>query len=489
MITCDHYRRVRLASPSKAKPAGGLLTKVIGQGWFALQRMLAGFCLLYCTGALGTVFPVKLSPHNPRLLVDQRNAPFLLVGDAAHSLMANVSEADASFYLSNRARNGFNSLWVQLLCVPYCGGRTNGCLLNGIWPFTNSLSNGEFDLSTPNEAYFAHVDTIIRMAATNGIQIMLDPLDTGALVPTALDNGPAKCRAFGRYLGSRYKSFPNLVWLNGNDFQSWQNATNDEVITAIALGIKDRDPKHLQTVELNFQKSSSLDDPNWREIAGVNLAYTYYPTYAEVLHAYQQSSNAPVILGEEHYEFESVGQEVAEMGAPSVLRRQEYWAMLSGAVGQIYGNGYTWPFTNGWKEHLDSPGVAQLKLGNALFMAHDWWKLIPDAKHTFVTSGLGSYSASGKVSANFYVTAAVTEDGTCGITYLPQGGTVTINLASLSGPVTAKWYDPENGTYHAIEGSPFPNAGTRGFTSPGNNSGGDDDWVMVLSAPPARNRR
>jgi len=42
-----------------------------------------------------------------------------------------------------------------------------------------TLSNGEFDLSAPNEAYFAHVDTIIRMAATNGIQIMLNPLDTG----------------------------------------------------------------------------------------------------------------------------------------------------------------------------------------------------------------------------------------------------------------------------------------------------------------------
>ena len=24
------------------------------------------------------------------------------------------------------------------------------------------------------------------------------------------------------------------------------------------------------------------------------------------------------------------------------LRRQEYWTMLSGATGQLYGNGYTW---------------------------------------------------------------------------------------------------------------------------------------------------
>ena len=147
---------------------------------------------------------------------------------------------------------------------------------------------------------------------------------------------------YGRYLGNRYKDFPNIIWLSGNDFQQWKVATNDAVMTAIALGIKDEDPNRLQTVELNYQASCSLDDPNWAPIVGLNLAYSYYATYAEVLHGYNQSSNIPVFMGEANYEYETNADE--DGGPPHVLRMQEYWTMLSGAAGQLYGNHYTWTF-------------------------------------------------------------------------------------------------------------------------------------------------
>jgi hypothetical protein len=448
------------------------------------KRSLTIFYLLICLGVYGASYPVRIGSVNPRILVDQHNAPFLLVGDSPHSLLVNVSEADAAFYLADRGTNGFNSLWVELLCVPYTGGRADGSMLDGTLPFTATLSSGEFDLSTPNEAYFAHVDRIINMAATNGIQIMLDPLDTGGLTQTALDNGVTKCRAYGQYLGNRYKNFPNLIWLSGNDFQGWRTAANDAVITAVALGIRDNDTNHIQTVELDYYISSSLDDPNWKPIVGLNFAYTYYPTYVEVLHAYQQSTNMPVFMGEEHYEFETVGDPNSgqELGTPLVLRRQEYWTLLSGGAGQMYGNGNTWPFKSGWKNYLETTGARQLQYVTALFASRAWYNLIPDINHTVLTSGYGTYATSGAVSANNYVTAAKTADGTLALAYLPTIGTVTINLASMNGAVTARWYDPENGTYQSINGSPFPNTGTHNFMPPGNNSGGDGDWVLVLTA-------
>jgi len=58
------------------------------------------------------------------------------------------------------------------------------------------------------------------------------------------------------------------------------------------MGIKDKDTNHLQTVELDYYVSSSLDDPNWAPIVGLNFCYTTI-TYDEVLHAYQQSANIP----------------------------------------------------------------------------------------------------------------------------------------------------------------------------------------------------
>ena len=50
--------------------------------------------------------------------------------------------------------------------------------------------------------------------------------------------------------------------------------------------------------------------------------------------------------------------------------------------------------------------------------------------------------------------------------------------------MTARWYDPSNGTFTAIAGSPFANTGSRNFTPAGNNHAGDGDWVLVLESSP-----
>ena len=86
-------------------------------------------------------------------------------------------------------------------------------------------------MTTPNEAYFAYVDQIINLAATNGIEVMLDPIETGGWLTTMLANGTTNCRAYGQYLGNRYKNFPNIIWSSGNDFQNWSTPANDAVVT------------------------------------------------------------------------------------------------------------------------------------------------------------------------------------------------------------------------------------------------------------------
>ena len=407
-----------------------------------------------------------------------------MVGDAPHSLVVNLSSSNAAIYLADRATNGFNTLWVEALCNTYTGGQANGSLLNGTLPFTNTIpSTSSYDLTTPNEAYFAYVDQIVRMAATNGIQVMLDPIETGGWLTTMLANGTTRCRTYGQYLGNRYKNFPNLIWISGNDFQNWSNASTDAVVTAVALGIKDEDTNHLQTVELNYNVSSSLDDPNWASIVGLNAAYTYYPTYDEVLHAYRQSTNTPVFLEEANYEYESLQGPVTT--AP-ILRKQEYWTLLSGGVaGQLYGNHYIWPFLSGWQTNLDTPGALEMRYITSLFVPRAWYNLVPDTNHVVVTAGYGTYSSSGYVSANNYLTAAETADGSLVMVYTPVVGQFTVNMSKLNGPVVARWYEPSSGAYIPIAGSPFPNTGTQNFTPPGNNTDGDGGWVLVLeTAPP-----
>ena len=116
----------------------------------------------------------------------------------------------------------------------------------------------------------------------------------------------------------------------------------------------------------------------------------------------------------------------------------------------------------------------------ALFGSRAWHNLVPDYAHQVVTAGYGN------INGTSYVAAARTGDGGTVIAYLPGAGTITVDMSQLSGPATARWYDPVVGTFTDIAGSPFANAGSRNFTTPGSNAGGNADWVLVLelATPP-----
>lgn len=422
----------------------------------------------------GVRYPLKVSASG-RYLVDQNGAPFLIAGDAPQSLTVNLSEPEAETYFANREKHGFNSAWVNLLCADYTGGRADASTYDGILPFTTPG-----DLSTPNEAFFARVDHMLAIAARHGTNVFLVPAETGSFLSVLVANGPEKSRTYGRFLGDRYKNVDNLVWMSGNDFQDWSTASNDAAVTALALGIKDRDTRHIHTVELDYPTSSSSDDANWLPIISLDAAYTYYPTYAQVLKSYNRQNPLPVFLVEGVYEFESNLQ--AHESTPSTLRRQEYWTNLSGATGQLYGNHYTWTFTSGWQGKLDSPGAVQMAFLKAFFEPRRWYDLVPDQTHAVVTNGYGTFSSTGHVDDSDYVTAARTPDGALVLAYVPTARSVDVDMTKLKSAAKAQWFDPSNGTYQTISGSPLGNSGTHTFTTPGNNADGDGDWVLVLEA-------
>ena len=181
-----------------------------------------------------------------------------------------------------------------------------------------------------------------------------------------------------------------ITWINGNDFSGWQNASDDALVRAVAKGIHSADPDHIQTVEFNPPTGSSLDDATWASIISINGAYVYGPTYIQMLHNYNQKPTMPTFLVETHYDWEDVGHP-SDLGTPSVLRREEYWAMLNGGKGQFYGNRYTWSFASGWQTHLDTPVVAQFQIWRSFFDSLLWHDLVPDQSHTVVTAGFGTF--------------------------------------------------------------------------------------------------
>src|SRR5262249_39450752 len=128
-----------------------------GHAHLPLPPIALAIATTVCLGAGGagaTTYPLQAST-NGRYLVDQNHAPYLMVGDAPQALTVNISEAEAEMYFANRSAHGFNTLWVNLLCATYTGGRADGSTIDGILPFTGTIpSTSSYDLETPNEAFF-----------------------------------------------------------------------------------------------------------------------------------------------------------------------------------------------------------------------------------------------------------------------------------------------------------------------------------------------
>ena len=432
-------------------------------------------------------YPLKVSA-NHRYLVDQNNTPFLIVGDSPQGLISRLTEEEADSYFADRQAHGFNAMgWIDAVCAGRdFSNNKDGSTIDGIRPFTGYVAGGadyaHYDLTKPNEAYFTRLDHIIKLAAKHNILVFIDPMETSGWLPTLRNNGLTAAYSYGQYLGNRYKDFANVAWLNGNDFVGWKDRRDDALAQAVAKGIKSVAPEQLQSVELNYQTSSSFDDPTWVPLISLNGTYTYSPTYMQMLHSYNQRPMAPVYLLEAHYDQENVGKP-PDYGTPPTLRREEYWTMLSGGTGQFYGNFYTWSFSPGWKYYIDTAGVTQLTIWKDFFSSLPWYDLVPDQGHSVVTAGLGTYGDfKTRVSDSDFCTAAKTPDGSIVVAYMPTVRAIAVNMASLKAPANAKWFDPTNGTYTIVPGGPFASKGTRQFKPPGNNHDGDSDWVLLLDA-------
>jgi hypothetical protein len=447
-------------------------TAIYGSSLSALAQ--AGDTPAPAENAHAVAYPLMVSA-NRRYLVDQNGIPFLIAGDSPQALIGNVSLQDAEAYIKNRAGYGVNALWINIICNQGTACDPSGATYDGIVPFTIPG-----DLSTPNPEYFTRADKMIALAAEAGIVVFLDPIETAGWLPVLRSNGKAKARAYGKFLGNRYKNSPNLVWLHGNDFQSWRNASDDALVRVVREGIRSIDNVHMATVELDFPSSGSLDDPTWTALIDLDAAYTYLPAYAQVLTEYNRPNHMPIFLIETHYEFEKHG------GTDGIhisnLRRQAYWTMLSGATGQFYGSAFTWRFPSGWHTELDTQGIREFSYMSHLFAHRKWYDLVPDQDHQVLTAGYGKFSKKRHLERNQYVTAARTLDGRLFMAYIPGGGKIAVDVTKLANNMTARWYDPTSGTYRAASAEPLVNNKTDEFRPPGANSSGDSDWVLVLES-------
>jgi hypothetical protein len=227
-------------------------------------------------------------------------------------------------------------------------------------------------------------------------------------------------------------------------------------------------------MQLAGEKSISNDNPYWADRIDWNFVYTYYPTYRAVLEAYGRYPRIPAVMGEANYEGEN-NQPDSLPTTNQTLRRQVLWALTSGAAGEFVGS-HDWTFNAGWERRLSTPALTQIVKLRNLVSELPWWQLEPDKEHTLVTGGRGTELTADipmDVLDNDYATAAKTPDGSVAIIYLPTSRMISVNRAVLPADSRAVWIDPTSGQSQPIHLMPQ-------LTTPGNNAGGDSDWILLL---------
>lgn len=413
---------------------------------------------------------------NGRYLLDQFGRPFLVRGDSPWALMTKLSPEQAERWFADREQQGFNAAIVSLIGATANGGpKDDGSTYDGLRPFADG------DVLRWQEPYWERVTSYLRLAADHGITVMLYPIDGWTVGKAFVPASVEQCRGYGTRLAERFRDLPNIVWMSGGDyFPATDDLTRgsdvDHCIDAMLRGIREAGDGRPFSIQLGYDKSISTENPFWAPRVNWNFVYTYYPTYRAVLEAYARQSAIPAIMAEANYEGENNQPKTADT-TDETLRRQVLWSLTSGAAGEFVGSD-DWEFHPGWEQRLPTPAVTQIKRLRDTFAAVRWWELVPDSQNRLVTGGRGTQVTDDKprdVLDSDYVTAARTADGRLAVAYVPTQRTISIDPSVLADGATAAWIDPVSGDRRQV---PL----TGDLATPGTNSGGTGDWLLMITA-------
>lgn len=423
--------------------------------------------------------------ENRRFLVFEDGTPFFYLGDTAWELFHRLNKEETEKYLENRRERGFTV--IQAVALAELDG-LNTPNAEGERPLV------ENDPTQPNEAYFAHIDWVIRKAEEKGLFIGLLPTwgdkwnqkwGVGPVIFT-----PENAEVYGRFLGERYKDFKNIIWIIGGD-RPIEEDIHREINTAMARGLRSGDGgAHLITFHPQGGQGSAqyFHEEDWLDFNmrqnGHNQRFT--GVYENTSKDYERTPIKPVIDGEPIYEDHPIEFRPDNYGhsVSADVRRPLYWNLFSGAFGHTYGHHSVWqmwqPGRNPvnrplmpWYDAINQPGAAQMQYGRGLMESRPFLTRVPDNavilnhEYTSAVPGAGVYK---------FVATRDTE-GTYAMVYTPVGRSFQVRMDVIQGSnVVAWWYNPRNGKATKI--GTFSNSGAREFRPP--EKGEVLDWVLVL---------
>jgi len=392
---------------------------------------------------------------------------FFWLADTAWEIFHWLDREKAGHYVDVRARQGYNVVLASAFSE--FSGR-NEPNAYGVRPFVK-----EGDPTQPNDAYFRHVDDVIKMAEARGMYVGLLPAWGDKVFerpnnPNVVFN-PANAFAYGRWLGRRYRTQQNIVWVLGGD----RNAAGYESVwRAMARGLREGDGgAHLITFHPNGRHTSSIwfhSDP-WLAFNAVQSGHNLRdnPVHEMIRGDYTRTPVKPVIDLEPAYENHPVDWKPEAKGWFEAfdVRKHAHWAVFAGAAGHTYGCHDIWQFIEpgkaaigfargtDWRQSLLLDGAVQL--GHLRRLVEPLQGRVPDQGLLASRQGFG----------DDYI--AITRAGSKVLVYTANGEPFTIRLERLAAkPTSAEWFDPRTGAAQ-------PARLTATFQPPSKA-----DWVLVI---------
>lgn len=338
---------------------------------------------------------------NGRFLQYADGRPFFWLADTGWLLPERLNRDEAAYYLDRLAAAGYNVVQVQVInAIPAFNAYGQMSMPDGF----------NFEAADPPGvySYWDHLDYIVDQAARRGIFVGMVCIWGGMVKAGLMDTDEA--RAYGRFLASRYKDKPNIVWIMGGDIQG---DIRTEVWDALATTIKSADSNHLMTFHPRGRYTSArwFNDRRWLDFNmfqsghrryGQRMGNKDYPipdgteedNWMYVDSTWKHKPLKPVLDGEPSYE--DIPQGLHDGREPrwqaSDVRRYAYWSVFAGSCGHTYGHNAIMQFAKPgvagayfadgaakpWYKALDDPGFNQMKYLKHLMLAVPYFDRVPD---------------------------------------------------------------------------------------------------------------
>ncbi len=420
--------------------------------------------------------------ENKRFLVTSDGKPFFWLGDTAWELFHRLTREEAEIYLRDRASKKFTVIQAVAL-AEFDGLRTPNAY--------NELPLENDDPTKPRDAYFKHVDFIVDKANELGLYIALLPTwadkvfkNTWGVGPEIFNKGNAK--AYGQWIGSRYKDRKNIIWILGGD-RNPRNENDVEIWRAMAEGISTGVGGYQNALMTFHPQPNELEDggsAKWfhnDEWLDFNMFQTGHcrenNIWDRIQVAYTKTPVKPVLDGETLYEDHPVCFNAKDLGVSSAfdIRKHAYLDVFAGAFGHTYGCHDVWQMytpertpINGphfpWYIALNLPGATQMQYLKTLIESRPMLDRVPD--QSIITNARGTNDRVQATRGKDYI-----------FVYTSEGMSFTVNPAKLSGKEwNAFWYNPRNG--ESKDAGKFSSKTALDFKAP--SSGYGQDWVLIL---------